>query len=50
MCKAERVEIACGTSKWILKGAIVRLCRIWEVMSVVNRRVRHEGQTIQEFV
>ena len=28
----------------------MRPCRIWEVTSVVNKRVRHEGQTIQEFV
>ena len=44
------VEVACGTSKWNLKGVTVRLCRIWEVSSVVNKRVRHEGQTIQEFI
>ena len=45
--KRKRVEIACGMSKWNLKGGTVRLCRIWEVMSVVNKRVRHESQTIQ---
>ena len=33
-------------SKWNLKGVTVRPCRIWEVTSVVNKRVRHEGQTI----
>ena len=43
-----RVEIACGTGKRNLKGVTVRPCRIWEVTSVVNKRVRHEGQTIQE--
>ena len=41
---------ACGSSKWNLMGVTVRPCRIWEVTSVVNKRVRHIGQTIQEFV
>ena len=46
----ERVEIACGMSKWNLKGVTVRACRIWEVTSVVNVRVKHKGQTIQELI
>ena len=46
----KRIEIVCGTNKWNLKGVTVRPCRIWEVMSVVNKRVRQEGQTIQEFI
>ena len=33
-----------------LKGVTVRPCTIWEVTSVVNKKVRHEGQTIQEFI
>ena len=46
----ERVVIACGTSKWNWKGVTVRPCIIWEVMSIVNKRVRHEDQTIQELI
>ena len=46
----EKVETACGTCKWDLKSVTVRPCRIWKAMSVVNKRVRQEGRTIQEFV
>ena len=27
----KRFKIACGTSKWNLKGVTVRPCRIWKI-------------------